>query len=133
MRVCMHVPFRPLPQKRHRYSRGRMYDPSKTDKQIFLHLCRAQHPPAQLLGPVRCRLQFTFKRPKSHFTARGMLRKGVPALHIYKPDVDNLAKFVLDALNGLYYKDDSQIYDLYVHKQYGDTDQVCVELEQTKS
>ena len=133
MRVCMHVPFRPLPQKRHRYSRGRMYDPSKTDKQLFLNLCRAQHPSAQLLGPVCCRLHFTFKRPKSHLTARGTLRKGAPARHVYKPDVDNLAKFVLDALNGVYYQDDSQIDELHVHKKYGDTDQVRVELEQLES
>jgi len=57
-----------------------------------------------------------------------MLRKGIPVLHIYKPDTDNLAKFVLDALNGTYYKDDSQIYRLEVEKSYAEEDSVLVEL-----
>jgi Holliday junction resolvase RusA-like endonuclease len=47
---------------------------------------------------------------------------------MYKPDADNLAKFVLDALNGTYYKDDSQICLLYVEKKYGDEDSVKVSL-----
>ena len=50
-------------------------------------------------------------------------------MHVYKPDADNLAKFVLDALNGVYYKDDSQIYELIVRKQYGDLDSVYVQLD----
>lgn len=33
-----------------------------------------------------------------------------------KPDVDNIAKIVLDALNGIAYKDDSQVTGLYVTK-----------------
>ena len=34
----------------------------------------------------------------------------------YKPDVDNVAKAVLDALNGVAYKDDSQVVSLSVLK-----------------
>ncbi|MEX5590971.1 RusA family crossover junction endodeoxyribonuclease, partial [Pseudomonas urmiensis] len=43
-----------------------------------------------------------------------------------KPDADNIAKAVTDALNGLAYKDDSQIVILSVYKQYGETPQVGV-------
>ena len=53
----------------------------------------------------------------------------MPVLHIYKPDADNLAKFVLDALNGHYYAADSQIYLLCVEKKYGDEDSVQVKLQ----
>lgn len=35
-----------------------------------------------------------------------------------KPDVDNIAKVICDALNGLAYKDDKQIVDLDVRKRY---------------
>lgn len=35
-----------------------------------------------------------------------------------KPDCDNIAKAVLDALNGLAYKDDSQVTELTVRKCY---------------
>lgn len=70
-------------------------------------------------------------RPKSHVTSKGALRKSAPAQLVAKPDVDNLAKFVLDALNGTYYKDDSQVCQLFVHKRYGAENSVLVKL--TKS
>ena len=38
-------------------------------------------------------------------------------------------KSILDALNGRYYKDDSQIYSLCIEKRYGDEDSVKVKLE----
>lgn len=34
----------------------------------------------------------------------------------YKPDVDNIGKIVLDALNGVAYLDDKQVTSLSVHK-----------------
>lgn len=34
----------------------------------------------------------------------------------FKPDADNIAKLVMDALNGIAYKDDKQITELYVRK-----------------
>ena len=40
--------------------------------------------------------------------------------HIKKPDLDNMAKAVLDALNGLAYIDDSQIYSLTLYKTYSE-------------
>lgn len=38
-----------------------------------------------------------------------------------KPDCDNIAKAVLDALNGIAYHDDSQIVELTVRKRYSET------------
>lgn len=37
-----------------------------------------------------------------------------------KPDIDNLAKCVLDALNGIAYRDDNQVVRLESSKFYGD-------------
>ncbi len=36
--------------------------------------------------------------------------------NMFKPDADNIAKLVMDALNGVAYKDDKQITELYVRK-----------------
>ncbi len=36
-----------------------------------------------------------------------------------RPDVDNYAKIVLDALNGIAWKDDSQVWQLTATKRYG--------------
>ena len=43
-----------------------------------------------------------------------------------KPDTDNIAKAILDALNGLAYYDDAQIVELTVAKRYGTVP--CVEV-----
>lgn len=47
-----------------------------------------------------------------------------------KPDADNIAKSILDALNGLAYKDDSQVDVLLVIKEYGIENKIYIELEE---
>ena len=49
----------------------------------------------------------------------------------FKPDIDNLAKAILDALNGIAWVDDAQIVGLEVHKwarreREGDLDRLAV-------
>ena len=131
--VYLNIPCRPRPQQRHRHARnGRAYDPSSEYKRDFLRVCRTvSAPPTDecFTAPVRCKLVCTFARPRSHLTSTGALRKGSPLLHVYTPDTDNLAKFIMDALNGVYYKDDSQVYSLEVLKRYGEEDSVRVQLD----
>ena len=45
-----------------------------------------------------------------------------------KPDCDNIAKIVLDALNGIAYRDDSNVVSLVVRKHYAETTHVKVML-----
>ncbi len=47
-----------------------------------------------------------------------------------KPDADNIAKAILDSLNGYAYKDDSQITALEVLKNYAEENKIEVELEE---
>lgn len=49
-------------------------------------------------------------------------------LPIGRPDVDNYAKGVKDALNGIMYKDDSQITKLTVRKYYAEQPKVVVKI-----
>jgi Holliday junction resolvase RusA-like endonuclease len=37
-----------------------------------------------------------------------------------KPDIDNIAKIVMDSFSGVVFEDDAQVYDLKVVKTYGD-------------
>ena len=69
------------------------------------------------LGPVAVELRFAMPRPKSHFGAKG-LKASAPVAHVGKPDVDNLAKLILDQLtrSGNVWRDDSQVVSLTVHK-----------------
>ena len=50
-----------------------------------------------------------------------------------KPDVDNIAKAVCDALNGVAYKDDSQVVDLTVRKYYFTFPHVQVFISEAKT
>jgi Holliday junction resolvase RusA-like endonuclease len=45
-----------------------------------------------------------------------------------KPDVDNIAKSIQDALNKVLYRDDSQIVLLIVGKRYADVPRVEVSI-----
>ena len=75
-----------------------------------------------LAGPVLCRITFRMPRPKGHYgTGRnaGQVRNGAPEFPASKPDIDKLARAVLDGLtDGGAWKDDSQVVTLIVHKVY---------------
>jgi Holliday junction resolvase RusA-like endonuclease len=78
-------------------------------------------PLAQFEGPLSVVLTFTLPRPKAHFTKKG-LRPNAPEYHTGKPDADNLAKAVLDALGDMqaFWRDDAQVARLIVVKTYGE-------------
>ena len=48
-----------------------------------------------------------------------------------KPDIDNIAKVVCDALNGIAYKDDNQIVTLVVGKIYGIEPKLIISLKES--
>lgn len=49
-----------------------------------------------------------------------------------KPDADNIAKSVLDALNGVAYADDKQVVDLGIKKYYGEVERLEIEIQEVK-
>ena len=50
---------------------------------------------------------------------------------VKKPDFDNIAKIICDALNEIAFKDDSQVYDCRVQKFYSETPRTVVTIEET--
>jgi Holliday junction resolvase RusA-like endonuclease len=79
-----------------------------------------------LEGPVSVRIVCWFDRPKSHSRKRRQSREPKTT----KPDADNLAKGIGDALNEIAYHDDGQVYKLTVEKWYvGPNDPVGTYLE----
>jgi len=100
----------PKALKRHRMGRGFNYDPSKNDKSDFLWQVKKNAPPTPLDQPLHLKLTFSFPRPKSHYGTgknSNVLKVNAPIYHTARPDIDNLIKFVLDALNTIYWRDDS--------------------------
>ncbi len=69
-------------------------------------------------GPVAVKFTFFIQRPKSHFLKSG-LRPSAPIFCEAKPDADNYAKAVMDALSQIgVWRDDAQVCELFVIKRY---------------
>lgn len=76
-----------------------------------------------LEGPVLVELTFWMPRPKSHFGSgknAGVLKRTAPRFHTSAPDALKLARGVEDAMQGLVYRNDSQIAIEILQKSYGE-------------
>lgn len=78
--------------------------------------------------PVRVRAVFGFARPKSHRLTSGKLTKRAPTSHASRPDLDKVARSLLDAITGVLVYDDAQVVALDVRKQWHDVDETWVEV-----
>lgn len=107
-------------------SQGRAYTPQKTvdyETQIRQAYVAAG---GAIIGamisntaPIQIKITAYFKKAKTN-------KMDFPTL---KPDADNIAKAVCDALNGIAYKDDKQITCLTVNKVWADDGVERIEIE----
>jgi Holliday junction resolvase RusA-like endonuclease len=121
MRIQFSVQTKPVPQARPRFfvrHKGPQhfvgaYDPEqcKTFKEVIAWHAKLKAKESGLREPTTAPIviSLTF----------GMGRNGKGAYHTKRPDIDNLAKAVKDALKGIIYADDSQIVEAHLYKQYG--------------
>ena len=114
----------PVSLPRHRVARsGHMYNPVQKQQNQFITSCLPYLPEEPLEGPLMIRLVFYFDRPLSHYGSKNkvkFLKDGMDTYHTKRKDLDNLVKFVLDALNKKAYYDDSQIAQISTVKLYTD-------------
>lgn len=90
---------------------GRTYTPDKTaEAMALIRAAWGDRPKAPSGVPVRVIIETTRPLPKS------TPKKVDSAPDIVKPDADNIAKLVLDALNGVAWTDDTQVASLAVMK-----------------
>ena len=66
----------------------------------------------------------SFSKSKKLQAIQGQLRPSV------KPDIDNVCKSVLDALNGVAYYDDKQVISIVCEKWYAERGYLLVELKE---
>ena len=129
---CKIVGF-PRPMQRPRISRkinGHFYSPSKVHVNSFvqatmnaINSSTAAHQfdlndPSK---PVAIVVNFYFARPKNHFRESKLdmelrVPKNAPHFVTKKPDIDNLVKLVLDALQNLFHSDDKSIAHICAKK-----------------
>ena len=69
--------------------------------------------------PMAVTATFVFARPKSHFRANGNLKGNAPQHCVTRiGDLDKLCRAVFDALTGIAYDDDSQVFSLQAERRY---------------
>ena len=116
--------MKPMALKRPRLMSNKIvYDPSKKDKQKWIEIVKKHIPKKPLLKPLSVQLDMYFQRPKSHYRSgkySKLLKSSCPLYNITMPDIDNCAKFILDAMNHIFYDDDRQVCQLICNKHYID-------------
>lgn len=131
--ICFTVPCVPVaqPRQRHRlvtkrdgdqfvsnYTRRR--DPVNAFKAAVQLAASQAYQGAPLEGPLCISLVFIMPRPsRLRWKTKPMPREW----HASKPDVENIAKAVLDALTGLVWIDDAQVASLHCKKLYASGDE----------
>ena len=131
--TTLYASGQPAPQPRPRFSRGkkskfvRTYNPPSADEwKTSVRAAWAEARQEPFLRGLKISLRFVIARPAYHWNSKGRLTVSAPAEIIGKPDVDNLAKSTLDALeNAGAYHDDCAILSLSISKRYAARDEVA--------
>lgn len=125
------IPGKPIGKQRPKFGKGFTYTPKKTVEyeNYVKFIFQEKYGQPNLTGQIKADIKVYFDIPQSTSKAKKaeMLRNTVRPTK--KPDCDNIAKIILDSLNGIAYADDKQIISLSVEKYYSDTPKVCLILQ----
>ncbi len=124
-RVDFWLKGQPVGKGRPRFTKqGRAYTPAKT-KEYEHRLAAAASDAMQdqglepWTGKCKVGVLAQFEIPKSWPKKR---REAAVRYEVHpgRPDIDNLVKIALDAINGVVFEDDAQVYMVQAMKRYGD-------------
>ena len=132
--MTFELPIIPTAQQRARHTRtGRAYksaaqeDNERTLESVLL----AHNPGKPLCGPVRLVFTAFMPIPASASKKRREAMQAGKIGHTVKPDVDNLAKQLLDAMTRLrFWEDDRQVVELVARKRYDENPRWVVEVSE---
>ena len=134
MKYSFEIKEKAIGKQRPRYSSKthRMYTPTKTstfeEKVKWAFKSKYNIETELSTKPFKAKIIAVFEPAKS--LNKKKKEELLYSEYTKKPDADNIAKIILDSLNGLAYKDDNQVAELLVLKQYGDENKIIVELEE---
>ena len=84
-------------------------------------------------GPLEAVLEMRFPVPASWSKAKRARALAGVEWHTSKPDADNVAKAVLDACNGVVFRDDSQVVILIATKAFSEAPGVRVVIREAQN
>ncbi len=128
------IPGKVQAKQRPRFSKsGIVYTPKETRVyEDFVRVCYSdyanQYQWEPYDGQLRAEVEVFIQVPKSDSKLKKQAKIIGEIRPTIKPDCDNLAKSILDSLNGLAYQDDRQIIELSVKKFYAEQSEVKVKL-----
>ncbi len=120
----------PVPQKQTKFIRstGIAYNPSKKDLERFQWQIRPYAPNQPLDCAVEMHITFYLPIPKSTSSRLRMQMLNGVVLPTKKPDFDNLAYLVTNALKEIVYRDDSLVTDCIIRKRYSDKPRTVIKI-----
>ena len=83
--------------------------------------------------PLKIEIWAIFEPTKAEKKSKKKYDKLLGQSYTKKPDIDNIAKSILDALNDVAYDDDSNVAELIVHKLYGEQAKAIISIEEIKN
>ena len=134
MKYSFEIKEKAIGKQRPRYSSKthRMYTPTKTstfeEKVKWTFKSKYNIETELSTKPFKAKIIAVFEPAKS--LSKKKKEELLYKDYTKKPDADNIAKIILDSLNGLAYKDDNQVAELLVLKKYGDENKIIVEIEE---
>jgi len=125
MQIHFQVEGDPKGKGRPRFSRAGKFTRVYTDKQTLDYEAVIKFFAAQAMGstdlletPVSVFLYIRHAVPQSYSKKRNESCLSGFEQPCKKPDIDNIVKTFLDGMNGVIFKDDTQVVDLHVKKVY---------------
>lgn len=116
------IPLPPKPKKRPQHGKGYTFTPKETreyEEIVGFYARRAIKRP--LTGAISVKMDFYMPIPKSWSKAKKEAAECGELRPTGTPDIDNLAKAILDGMNdGIGYCDDKQIVSLTCNEWYGE-------------
>ena len=125
------IPSKPFGKQRPRIGKFGAYTPQKTInyETLVKYTFITKYPDFKPFeGAVSIDVLAVFAPPKSY--RKKKQKELLVKPYTKKPDYDNIAKIVSDALNTLAYKDDAQVARAVQNKVYGEVDKVVIQIEE---
>ena len=127
------IPGQPVAKARPRFTKnGHAYTPKKTEQYearvaAIAHQC--MNGDELLAGAVQLNIDAYFEIPGSWPKWKQEMARQNMLWHTTKPDRDNVEKSIKDGLNGVVWRDDSQVVEGRVRKLYSHTPRVSVRVQ----
>lgn len=128
MEIKFTIPGEPTGKARPRVTKWGVHNTEKTV--LYENLVKTLCPTTKLNGYIQAEILCFYGIPKSFGIKKREDALSYKIRPDKKPDLDNIMKILLDALNGIAYEDDKQIVQAEIGKFYSYTPRVEVFLKE---